>query len=110
MALPNIFLNKADKLMDTFFDPENNDKITLQDNFNKTYEFEQVALIPLQKQKKELFAILKPVTKIEGVGEDEGLVFHFKKEFFSYKLVIVQDQALIDEVFTMYDKLAQEQA
>ena len=34
--------------------------------------FEQIAVIPLEER---IFAILKPIEKTEGVGEDEALVF-----------------------------------
>lgn len=108
MAIPNIYLKRAEKIYDKFVNQENDEHIFLQDDSKNSYEFEKVAMIPLQKEKKQLYAILKPITPIEGVGESEALVFHFKKKLFSYTLVYVSDPAIVDEVFNVYDNLSHE--
>ena len=58
-------------------DPENNDAITLYDENEKPVEFEQIALIPYNEK---LYAILKPVAKMDGVAEDEAIVFSFEED------------------------------
>ena len=58
-------MNEIDKLRD-----ENNcESILLYNEKGEPITFDQVAIIPIED--KEYF-ILKPVTPIEGVGEDEG--------------------------------------
>ena len=90
--------------IDALYDENNCDNIILCNEKGKLIEFEQIALIP---QGEHTYAILKPVKPMEGVGEDEGLVFSIDtaeedgKEF----LRLVTDEAVIDSVFDVYDAL-----
>lgn len=89
--------------IDALFDENNNDIIILFNEKNEEIEFEQIAVIPLAEK---VYAILKPVKPMEGLGEDEGLVFSIEQndEGEEY-LVLVVDEELIDAVFTVYDTL-----
>jgi len=58
--------------IEMLLDEKNDDNIKLYDENNKETEFEQIAIIPLEDK---VYAILKPVTNIEGIEEDEALVF-----------------------------------
>ena len=91
--------------IDMLFDESNNDPIFLYSEKGEIIGFDQIALIP---QKASTYAILKPIKPMEGVGEDEGLVFEIKtdskgKEY----LMLVLDEKVIDDVFVVYDELCE---
>jgi hypothetical protein len=93
--------------IDKLFDENNNENIYLYNKKGEQVEFEQIALIPI---KDTLYVILKPVRPIEGLGEDEGLVFEVKTdENETEYLSLVTDESVIDAVFDIYDKLIEEQ-
>lgn len=89
--------------IDALFDEENNDAIILFNEKGEEIAFEQIALIPLEKT----YAILKPIQPIEGLGENEGLVFSIEvnEETNEEYLALVVDEAIIDKVFDVYDEL-----
>ena len=59
-------------LLDILLDEDNEDPITLYDDNDKPIRFDQVAIIPMQDK---LYAILKPIDELEGVADDEAIVF-----------------------------------
>lgn len=85
-------------------DEKNKGNIFLYDESDKAVEFEQIAIIPL---KDVLYAILKPVEKMEGVNEDEAIAFELKEgtEDQDDMLAVVSDENLIKEIFDEYYKL-----
>ena len=83
-------------VIEKLLDENNNDNIILYDENNNQAEFEQVAIIPLNDK---LYAILKPATKIEGVNEDEALVFVLEETDDEESLVICDDFKVVDKVF-----------
>ena len=89
--------------IDALFDEDNNDAIILFNEKGEEIAFEQIALIPLEKT----YAILKPIQPMEGVGENEGLVFSIEvnEETNEEYLALVVDEAIIDKVFDVYDEL-----
>ena len=89
--------------IDALFDEENNDAIILFNEKGEEIAFEQIALIPLEKT----YAILKPIQPMEGLGENEGLVFSIEvnEETNEEYLALVVDEAIIDKVFDVYDEL-----
>ena len=91
--------------IDKILDEECTDNIVLYDENNKETEFEQVALIP---KDEKVYVILKPVTKIEGVADDEALVFVIDEIEDEDCLIIVDDEQIITEVFNDYYKLLEE--
>ncbi len=94
--------------IDCLFDETNNDAIVLFSEKGEEIAFEQVALIPI---KSKTYAILKPLKPMEGVGENEGLVFSIEvsKEDGQEYLALVTEDTVIDEVFAIYDKLVDEE-
>ena len=58
--------------IELLLDENNSDNIKLFDDKNNEVEFEQVAIVPIDEK---IYAILKPAQKMEGVGDDEALVF-----------------------------------
>ena len=85
------------------------DNIILMDKDNKPIEFEQVALISLDDS-DYYYAMLFPVTKIEGVKEDEEgetlFVLAIDTENSTYRQET--DQDVIDKVIDAYEKLLQD--
>ena len=92
--------------IDALFDEDNNDVIILFNERGEEIPFEQVAVIPLGKT----YAILKPLQPMEGLGEDEGLVFavEVNTETNEEYLALVTDMDIIDQVFDVYDALVEE--
>ncbi len=85
--------------IEMLLDENNTENLKLYDENNKETEFEQVAVIPLNEK---IYAILKPVTKIVGVNDDEALVFVIEEIEDEDCLVIVDDEKIVDEVFKEY--------
>ena len=86
-------------------DENDEDPVTLYDENDKETEFEQVAIIPIDEK---IYVILKPITKIEGVADDEALVFVIDEIDDEDMLVLVDDDKIINEVFDVYYKLLEE--
>ncbi len=91
--------------IDKILDENNEDPITLYDEENREIEFDQVAVIPLNEK---IYVILKPITEIEGVADDEALVFVIEEVEDEDTLVLVDDEQIIDLVFDEYYKLLDE--
>ena len=79
-------------------DENNLENIILYDAENKPIEFEQVAVIPLESTGL-LYAILIPVTPMQGVEDGEGVLFAIDEE--KGDLDIVRDDKIIDEVLSV---------
>ena len=93
--------NTIEKILD-----ENNDEnVILYDNDDNEIEFEQIALIPLDE---DIYVILHPVDELDGIGNDEALVFKVDEENKENGLEIVTNPKIIDKVFDEYYKLIQE--
>lgn len=91
-----------DKLLEQLTDPENTDPVILFNEKGEEIAFEQIAIIPMVN---DLYVILTPVIPIEGVGEDEGIVFRIVNQKGKSTLVLVDDEGIIDRVFDIYDSL-----
>ena len=92
--------------IEILLDQENNENIKLYDEKNNCVEFEQVAIIPIDEK---IYAILRPVAGLEGVGEDEALVFTIEEVDEEDCLVVVDDDTVVDAVFEQYYKLLKEE-
>lgn len=91
-------LNAVEQILDE----NNTDNVTLYDEDKNPIEFEQVALIPLEKTGK-LYAILIPVQPMQGVNEGEGVLFVVDEQ--KMDVSIERDDAIIDEVLKVYQEL-----
>ena len=93
--------------IDALYDEDNNDAIVLMNEKGEEIAFEQIALIPMPEK---VYVILKPIMPLEGVGEDEGLVFSIETnaEGMEY-LALTVDEDIIDQVFAIYDELVEEE-
>ena len=88
---------KYERYIDRFFDEENFDNVKLEDNSGKEIEFEQIAIVDYEEK---YYAILHPVTEMEGVGEDEALVFLIDEE--KDELIYCDDESTALAVFAVY--------
>jgi len=92
-------------VLDILLDEENDSPITLFDEHDKGIKFEQVAIIPLEEK---LYAILKPIDEMEGVADDEAIVFLVEEEDGDAQLVVETDESVAMRVFDEYYKLLDE--
>lgn len=97
-------------LLDVLLDPRNTDPVILEDEDGKRYAFEQVAIIPYTVSGvKNLYAVLKPVDKIEGVGDDEAIVFRVNVyDDGSSDMSLEEDEDIAVAVYREYIKLLEE--
>lgn len=91
--------------LDALLDEENNENIVLYNEKDQPQEFVQIALIVLDGT---LYAILQPLG-MEGVAENEALVFSIVDIDGEDCLVMVEDDAVIDAVFEDYYRLLREE-
>ncbi len=101
-------MNKNEEMsqIDKLFDENNDENIILFDENNQPTEFEQIAVIPLDE---EVYFILKPVKLIEGMQENEALVFKLEETEDEEMIVICDDTQTIDKVFQEYYNLVKEE-
>ena len=111
------FFYKDEELsvIEKILDEENDDPITMYDEEGNCFKFEQVAVIPYEG---ELYAILYPLDKVEGVEEAEALVFHivFDEEAETDEeaikngyIEIEQDTDTAEAVFNIYLEILDEE-
>lgn len=92
--------------IDMILDPDCNEDIVLYDDEDKETVFSQEAVIPLNDL---VYVIMTPVTPIDGVGEDEGMVFVIEEEDGEDVLTVVTDENTVNEVFDIYFELCEEE-
>ena len=92
--------------IDQLFDEENNDPIVLYNEKGEAVTFEQIALIPMGQT---TYAILKPNPALEGMGEDEGLVFAIVERDGEEVLELQLEDSIIDGVFAIYEEALAEE-
>ncbi|MBR2336987.1 MAG: DUF1292 domain-containing protein [Clostridia bacterium] len=99
-------MKKYDNEIDKLFDEENTEPIYLYDDNDKEIAFEQIAVIP---KGDEIFAILKPIEPMDGVEEDEALVFVIGEDENGEEMMeLLDDEDEVDEIFGLYYKLLEE--
>ena len=85
---------------------EDEDLIVLTTTDGEEIEFVTIAGI---SYKGEFYSILQPTELIEGMEEDEALVFHLEMDGDESKYTIVLDEEIIDHVFAEYNRLLDSQ-
>jgi hypothetical protein len=93
-------------LLDQLFDPENMDPVVLYNKRGEAVSFEQIALVPLGE---DVYVILQPTVPMEGVGEDEGIVFKIEDVETEAHLALVTYMEIVDAVFDIYEQLCEEE-
>ncbi len=114
MAEKKVENNKEDlrpvDILDVLLDQDNKDPIVLVDETGKQLTFEQVAVIPYEVRKeKRLYCVLKPLDKIEGIGDDEAIVFVVDQDKDGNSIIKVEeDEEVAIAVFDKYYDLLEE--
>ena len=104
-------VNKEEKVLrnpiEALLDAEDDAPIILFDEKDNEVEFDQVALIPY---KNKAYAILKPTKPMEGVADDEAIVFALMEDENGEDLLSVEtDEVVVKAVFDEYYKLLDEE-
>ena len=85
---------------------DNDDIVTLLSSEGEEIDFVEIAGIAYEG---EFYAILQPVELLEGMEEDEALVFRVSRgQNDEDKFEIVLDDDIINHVFEEYNKLLDE--
>ena len=92
-------------ILDVLLDEENDDLIPLFDNKGNCIPFMQVAVIP---RDKDLYCILKPMTKIKGIKDDDAVVFKVDDSEEYPTINLVSDELTAIEIFDAYYDLLEE--
>lgn len=98
-------------LLDVLLDQENRDPIVLQDENGRQLTFEQVAVIPydIDEKTRKLYVVLKPVDKIDGIADDEAVVFVCDQDKAGNTVLKVEEkEELAIAVFDKYYDLLEE--
>lgn len=92
-------------ILDIILDENNTEPLILQDEKGKQIRFEQVAVIPYNEK---IYVILKPIDKIEGVEDDQAIVFLADETKRPTVLVPEQDEKIAIKIFDEYYNLVEE--
>ncbi len=82
--------------IDALYDENNEDNIFLYNENDEPIEFAQIAVIPIEEN---VYVILKPIEPVEGIADDEALVFEIIDD---EEIHIVQDEKIATKVFDIY--------
>lgn len=94
-------------ILDVLLDADNTAPIYITDSNGKVLKFDQIAVIP---HDDDLYCILKPITPIDGVGENEAIVFHVDTDSDGKAgLSIEEDEKKAYIIFQKYEKLLTEE-
>ena len=97
-------------LLDVLLDQDNKDPIVLLDEKGRQLSFEQVAVIPYGAENdKKLYCVLKPIDKIEGIADDEAVVFLVDEDDNGNTILRVEEnEEVAISVFDKYYDLLEE--
>lgn len=97
-------------ILDVLLDQDNKDPIVLMDENGRQLTFEQIAVIPYEVRKeKRLYCVLKPMDKIEGIGDDEAIVFVVDQDKDGNSIIKVEeDEEVAIAVFDKYYDLLED--
>jgi uncharacterized protein YrzB (UPF0473 family) len=88
-------------LIEKIQDPDYIEPLILFNKKGEEIAFEQICYVPFENSH---YVILKPVKYLQGLGENEALVFRISDE----QLLLVVDDEIIDSVFEIYNMLIKE--
>lgn len=97
-------------LLDVLLDENNKEPIVFMDETGKKLAFEQVAVIPYDVRKEtRLYCVLKPIDKIDGINDDEAIVFLVDTDEDGNSVIKVEeDEEIAIAVFDKYYDLLEE--
>lgn len=94
-------------LLDVLLDENNTAPIYMYDETGRQLKFEQVAVIPYGKE--DLYCILKPLTKLDGINDDEAIVFKVDEDDNGEAILRVEaNEEVAIAVFDQYYNLVEE--
>lgn len=94
-------------LLDVLLDEKNTAPIYMFDERGNRLEFDQVAVIPYGED--QLYCILKPITKIPGINDDEAIVFYVDEDEKGEAILRVEEREEIAiKIFDQYYSLVEE--
>lgn len=96
-------MNEQNEKMNQF--EEDDDIVTLTSATGEEIDFVEIAGIAY---KGHFYVILQPVELLDGMDEDEALVFEITRTDDNDRFEIVLDDEIIEAVFTEYNKLYNE--
>ena len=101
---------KSLDLLDVLLDKDNKEPIVLMDEKGRQIAFEQVAIIPYDiKEERFLYCVLKPIDQVDGVAEDEAIVFVVDQDKTGNTILRVEeDEERAIAVFDKYYDLLEE--
>ena len=92
--------------IEQILDENNEDNVILYDENDNPSEFEQCGVIQLDNT---IYAILKPAFEVEGMADDEVLVFEIIEDDNGDMLSVVTDEKIINEVMKTLNDLIDEE-
>lgn len=96
-------------ILDVLLDSSNTEPIVLTDGNGKMIEFEQIAVIPhMVNGEKKIYCLLKPITSIDGIADDEVVIFYVDVFDGGSTLKVETDEATALEVYDKYLQLLQD--
>ena len=94
-------------LLDVLLDEKNTAPIYMTDENGRQLKFDQVAVIPYGDE--DLYCILKPLTKLEGIADDEAIVFKVEEDKEGNAILRVEENEQIAiAIFDQYYNLIEE--
>lgn len=95
--------NQKVDVINILLDENNHEPIIMYGEDDEEIRFAQVATIPLYGN---LYEIMKPIDKLDGVANDEALVFliDYDEDGHSF-LIIEQNEEIAQKVFGKYQRL-----
>ena len=91
-------------IVDILLDENNTDNLVLFNEQGEEKEFEQIAVIPYDSK---VYVILRPVD-FDELTDDEACVFALEPDGNDFTLDLVLEDDLLDAVFDIYNKAAEE--
>lgn len=91
-----------------------NENIVLYNEDNEPFEFEKVAIITLDDQTEDhmLYHVLKPVSQMGDISEDEVLIFGYEDNLDSDDegiYYIVEDEQIANDVMETFYRILEEE-
>ena len=95
-------------IVDVLLDENNTAPIYMYNDKGEQIEFDQIAVIPYGED--ELYCILKPITKIPGIKDDEAVVFKVEEDANGEGFLKVEDREEVAiAIFDQYYNLVEEE-
>ena len=92
-------------LLNRLMDAQDREPVVMAGEDGKDLEFEQCASIPYNGY---LYVVFHPITPIEGIGEDECVVFRYEQKDGEEIFCLEEDEDVANEVYNAYIEMINE--